>query len=299
MRSTVVHRAQLSLSLFAVALLLENTAALNAAENYRAVAKAAISVTRYEQSVSHLAREVMGGRAVGTPESRKAIEFIASTFELIGLQPAQGNYLQEYDHEYEGVAKAANVIGLLPGNHPDLKNEAVIITAHHDHLGRRKHDGCPNERLGKCIKPGANDNASGVAGLIELAYALHAVKDEIRRTVIFATMDGEECGCTGSNHYVFRDPVHPISRTVYALNIDSIGKGGSLEIYKADTHHSAGENCENDGEVFARKGIPAASLIGDNPDYHLCTDTVAGIDFEKAVSTVRHALDLVLKAVQN
>ena len=299
MKSAVAHRAHLFLSLFAAALLLENIAALNAAENYRAAAKAAISVTRYEQSVTHLASEVMGGRAVGTPESRKAIEFIASTFELIGLQPAQASYLQEYDHKYEGVAKAANVIGLLPGNHPELKNEAVIITAHHDHLGRRKHDGCPNERAGKCIKPGANDNASGVAALFELAYALYAVKDDLKRTVIFATMDGEECGCTGSNHYVFRNPVHPISRTDYALNIDSIGKGGSLEVYEADTGHSAGENCENDGEVFARKGVPAASLIGDNPDYHLCTDTVAGMDFKKAISTAQHALNLVLKAVQN
>lgn len=269
-----------------------------AGQNVKAAARAVISPDRYRQAVTDLSTVSMGGRRVGTPGSLRAIECIRSTFEAIGLQPgaSNGTFLQKYEHRYEGRAKAANVIGVLPGTHPELGKEAVVVTAHHDHLGSSVHDGCPNEPNGKCLKPGANDNATGVAALFELAHALSVAREQVNRTVIFMTTDGEECGCTGSNYYVFKNPVHSLAQTAYVLNIDQIGQGGELVIHEPDKGHSFGENCDVDAEVFARMSVPAESLIGDNSEYHRCTDTVATINFKKAIKTVHRAFDLVWKA---
>jgi Zn-dependent M28 family amino/carboxypeptidase len=105
-----------------------------------------------------------------------------------------------------------NVLAVLPGSDPDLAREAVVLGAHYDHLGQR----------GGQTLPGADDNASGVAGLLEIARAFAAAPQRPKRTLVFAFWTGEEEGRFGSSHFV-RHPRWPLARTVAYLNLDMIG----------------------------------------------------------------------------
>lgn len=108
--------------------------------------------------------------------------------------------------------RALNVLGRLEGSDPVLRREAVLIGAHMDHLGRP----------GGVLHPGADDNASGVAALLEIARAFAASPVRPRRTVLFAFWTGEEEGRFGSGHYV-RHPRWPLAATTAYLNLDMIG----------------------------------------------------------------------------
>jgi aminopeptidase YwaD len=112
-----------------------------------------------------------------------------------------------------------NVIGVLPGSDPKLKGEAIVIGAHYDHLGRGG-EGSLAPREGD-IHHGADDNASGVAGLIELARMLFSQK--LKRTVVFIAFSGEEEGLIGSSYYV-NHPIIPLANTVAMINMDMIGR---------------------------------------------------------------------------
>jgi len=116
---------------------------------------------------------------------------------------------------------AANVIGILEGSDPNLKNEAIVIGAHYDHLGRGG-AGSLAQREGD-VHHGADDNASGTAGVIELARILSATRPKLRRTIVFAAFSGEEEGLLGSNYYV-NHPVVPLANTVAMINMDMIGR---------------------------------------------------------------------------
>ncbi len=114
---------------------------------------------------------------------------------------------------------AANVIGILDGSDPVLKNEAIVIGAHYDHLG---HGGAGSlaPKEGE-VHHGADDNASGTAGVLEMARLLSAERP--RRTVVFIAFSGEEEGLLGSNYYV-NHPVVPIENTIAMINMDMIGR---------------------------------------------------------------------------
>ncbi len=107
---------------------------------------------------------------------------------------------------------ARNVLGVLRGSDPALAGETLVLGAHMDHLGR----------VAGVVHPGADDNASGVAGLLEIARAFAAAPERPRRTVVFAFWTGEEEGKLGSGHYV-RHPRRPLAGTVAYLNFDMIG----------------------------------------------------------------------------
>ncbi len=116
---------------------------------------------------------------------------------------------------------AANVIGILEGSDPNLKNEAIVIGAHYDHLGRGG-AGSLAQREGD-VHHGADDNASGTAGLIELARILSTQRPKPRRTIVFVAFSGEEEGLLGSKYYVDH-PVIPLANTVAMINMDMIGR---------------------------------------------------------------------------
>ena len=259
-----------------------------------------IDPSRYLDTISRLASDEMEGRRVGTPGGWAAIAFMEARFREAGLLPpeALGGYLQLYTHDWHGKTDAANVIGVLPGSNPALEDEVVVVSAHHDGLGRNRDDGCPDGRRGKRIRYGANDNASGMAALVELAFALAARRDEIARTIVFLSIDGEECGCTGVKHYVFKDPVYPLEKTVYVLNIDQIGEGAWLVEHPTDHHAADSEDCMVDGEVFARRGVRATTLVGDNSNYHRPGDVIEKLNMRKALEAVRRAHELVLHAAR-
>jgi hypothetical protein len=119
------------------------------------------------------------------------------------------------DIEWSGETRAVtsrNVLGTIPGTHPVKAAEAIVIGAHMDHLGTR--DGI--------VHPGADDNASGVAGVLEMARAFASSPRRPARTLVFAFWTGEEDGQLGSGHYT-RDPVWPLDRTSVYVNLDMIG----------------------------------------------------------------------------
>ncbi|MDQ2920575.1 MAG: M20/M25/M40 family metallo-hydrolase, partial [Acidobacteriota bacterium] len=116
---------------------------------------------------------------------------------------------------------AANVIGILDGSDPTLKNEVIVIGAHYDHLGRGG-EGSLAPREGE-IHHGADDNASGTAGVLELARLFTEQRPRPRRTIVFIAFSGEEEGLLGSNYYV-NHPIVPLANTVAMINMDMIGR---------------------------------------------------------------------------
>ena len=116
---------------------------------------------------------------------------------------------------------AANVVGILDGSDPTLKNETLVIGAHYDHLGYGR-EGSLAPREGP-IHHGADDNAAGTAGLLELARIFSAQHPRPRRTIVFIAFSAEEEGLLGSNYYV-NHPIVPLANTVAMLNMDMIGR---------------------------------------------------------------------------
>ncbi|MBN1888744.1 MAG: M28 family peptidase [Thermoflexales bacterium] len=116
--------------------------------------------------------------------------------------------------------EARNVLGLLPGTDPQHKDEIVVIGAHYDHMGRDP-DGT--------IYNGANDNASGVAVMLEIARLWQAQGFRPARSVLFAAWDDEEQGLLGSHYYAYNS-IYPLDRTVAMLNLDMVGVGEELII---------------------------------------------------------------------
>jgi hypothetical protein len=167
---------------------------------------------------------------------------------------------------------AANVVGILEGSNPTLKNEAIIIGAHYDHLGRGG-SGSLAPREGE-VHHGADDNASGTAGILELARALTSQRPKPRRTIVFIAFGGEEEGLLGSNYYV-NHPVVPLANTVAMINLDMIGRlknknliiGGvgtapewrpmieSANLWQGMTVTAAGSSDQNGGGAAAH-GVP-------------------------------------------
>ncbi len=117
--------------------------------------------------------------------------------------------------------QTANIIGRLPGSDPELKSQAVLYTAHHDHLGK-KDDAKPGE---DAIHNGARDNASGVAALLAIAEAMTALPRAPRRTILFAAVAGEEAGLLGSQFLAANPPV-PAGRLAADINMDSMNIWG-------------------------------------------------------------------------
>jgi Zn-dependent M28 family amino/carboxypeptidase len=177
--------------------------------------------------------------------------------------------------------QTANVIGKLPGRDPVLGKEAVLYTAHHDHLGMREATK-PGEDV---IYNGARDNASGVAAVLAIARAMKALPQAPRRTILFAAVAGEEQGLLGSAYLGAHPPV-PIGRLAANINIDElgiwgktrdmimIGKGKStldtvVEAIAAaqGRRHIVGDQNPDKGYFYrsdqfnlAKRGVPAAYL---------------------------------------
>ncbi len=186
---------------------------------------------------------------------------------------------------------AQNVLGILRGTDPKLSDEAIVIGAHYDHLGRG------SDAHGR-IYPGADDNASGTAGLMALARAL-VTAGGLPRTVIFAAFAGEEMGLLGSSHYVKQPPV-PLERTVFMLNMDMIGRLRSGRLHVAGVESGAELRAlvkesatglpldlrlrgdpfgPSDHSPFYSRELPVLLLTtGVHADYHKPTDSWEKID---------------------
>jgi uncharacterized protein len=189
--------------------------------------------------------------------------------------------------------RGRNILGVLPGRDPVHRNEVVIVGAHYDHLG---------EAPGGTAWVGANDDASGVAALLEIARAWAAQGYVPRRTVLFAAWDAEEMGLLGSRYYVDH-PRYPLGDTLGMLQLDMVGAGGELLQIDGDSAMAARlraiaeaggldtlvtRDGRSDHVPFWEASIPAGMLIWDTslqagaqPIYHRPSDTVGTIELGK------------------
>ena len=186
-------------------------------------------------------------------------------------------------------ATVNNVLAWLPGQ----TDEYVIIGAHYDHLGRGNFDSLAPSQIGQ-IHPGADDNASGTAGVLELARLLAPQRGQLKRSILFMDFAGEELGLLGSAAWV-KDPTRPLAKAVAMLNMDMIGRikddkvyiGGvgtgstfkaALEQAQKDSpfkiEYSAGGYSSSDHTSFVTRKIPVLFFFsGLHSDYHKPSDT--------------------------
>jgi hypothetical protein len=289
-----------------------------------------------------LAHDSMRGRRTGTPDAARAARLIAQEMLDIGLVAAGDGgsggavnarlnaYLQRVPLVVARTAEGrerlallaggedtvpadsriddANVIGLIPGSDAALRDEAIVVGAHYDHIGV----GAPV--AGDSIRNGADDDASGVVAVLEIARAL-ARGPAPGRTVVFIAFTGEEMGGLGNRHYL-ANPVVPIDRTVAQLQIEMIGRPDSLaggpgrawltgyerssmgDMLReegipivADPRPDQNFFQRSDNYAFALRGIPAHTLSSFNlhGDYHRPSDEVGEVDFEHMTAVIEAA----------
>jgi hypothetical protein len=178
-------------------------------------------------AVRYLADDALEGRRAGSDAERCAGDYLAAEFARIGLEPYgdQGGFFHDVPvhsamnpHEPGGIGR--NVIGILRGSDPVLREEAVVIGAHYDHLGLGGMGSLAPDEHG-AIHNGADDNASGVAAMITAAKRL--IADPPARSVIFIAFSGEELGLLGSARWVAEAPI-PMDRIRAMLNLDMVGR---------------------------------------------------------------------------
>jgi Peptidase family M28/PDZ domain len=257
--------------------------------------------------IRYLSDDRLQGRMTGSSGADTAAAYLARRFEQVGLQPAAGGWFQSFTVAKEApVAQSArvgglvgrNVIGLLPGHDPNLRNEAVIVGAHYDHLGLGGFGSLDPDSTGK-VHNGADDNASGAAMLIQIAARL--AQTPPARTVLFIAFSGEELGLLGSAYYV-RQPVYPLTTTSAMINLDMVGRlrNGRLIVYGTRTakefpalidslnwHAGFDLKAQGDGygpsdqSSFYAAGRPVLHIFTDlHDDYHRTTDDWEKIDPE-------------------
>jgi len=210
--------------------------------------------------------------------------------------------------------KLRNVIGLLPGSDPALKDTYVLITGHYDHVGVRADLPAGEDN----IFNGANDDGSGTVSVMELAAALSRLEPRPRRSIIFMCVFGEEKGLLGSRFYG-RHPVFPIEKTVADVNLEQVGRTDSTEgpqignasltgidfsevgeifmlagektdisVYKHERNSDAFFG-RSDNQALADQGVPAHTICVayEYPDYHGAGDHWDKVDYENMAAVNR------------
>ena len=280
----------------------------------------AVSVKRLSSHINYLASDELGGRGVGSEGIELAAEYIANQFLDYGLLPGgdDGSYFQWFDVAQRrrdpdsATIKTKNVIGILPGAGP-LAHEYVVFGGHYDHLGnvpprrrpRLDNDFDPADAK---IHNGADDNASGTAGVLELAR-IYASRPKPRRSLIFMGFSGEELGLLGSAHFADH-PTVALEDIVAMINMDMIGRldGRAVEVWATGSgkgfgafveKHAAeiknlqvknetGMRFDSDHAPFYAKNIPVLFVFsGLHEDYHRPSDDVDKIDYDGAIGIVQ------------
>ena len=298
----------------------------------------------------YLASDALAGRGSATTDEQKAAEYVAAQLRKYGVQPGvqpgvkPGAESKEADADYiqavvvpldlskvpmeklpppiarrlklvvhEGKLTTRNVLGILPGADPKLKDEVVLLSAHLDHAGTMQEEAVK----GDAIFNGADDDASGVAAVLELARAL-ASGPPPARTVVFAFFGSEELGGFGNRHFLEHPPV-PLEAIVANLEFEMLGRpdpavpphtlwltgwertdlGPELARHGAklvgDPHPAENFFRRSDNYALARKGIVAqtVSSFGLHPDYHQPSDEVARLDLAHMATAIGSMIEPV------
>lgn len=269
--------------------------------------------------VAYLSADLLEGRETGTPGEALAARYIARRFEELGLTPgADSTWFQPFDFRLSANPHAAagegeprtgrNVVGLLDNG----AERTVVIGAHYDHLG---YGGFGSRQPGEAlIHNGADDNASGVAALFEIARQLKA-SDVRQHNYLFIAFSGEEMGLYGSKHFV-QNPTLPLNQVGYMINLDMVGRLGeerrlavngtgtspawdaALETAAAATSltvtkHESGLG-PSDHASFYLEDIPVLHLFtGQHADYHKPGDDSHLIEYEGLFDVASFAVDVI------
>ena len=254
--------------------------------------------------MEYLAAPAREGRDVGSQGSAAASQFIAARYRSLGLeggfdedcsapQSCRSTFFQSFDAEGK---PARNVVATLLGTDSALARQYVLVGAHYDHLGVSP--AFSNDpQLGVAVRPGADDNASGTAAVLELARRLAA--RPTARSILFVNFDAEELGMLGSELFV-RYPPAELESIVLMLNLDMVGRlrrhdllidgSGASEamramadsVAKSKAVHSVrwrGSVGRSDHATFTAMHVPSIMLTsGEHTDYHRVSDVAARID---------------------
>ncbi len=274
-----------------------------------AAAAAGEAQVRGLDHIRFLSADSLEGRLVGSDGNRKARDYIVGIYRSLGLSMYEDTYVEPFEFQIdEETRQGSNVVGFVEGT--EQPDRFIVVTAHFDHLGVR----------GGEIYNGADDNASGTAGLLMLAE--HFSANPPRHSLIFAAVDGEEGGLRGARHFVSEPPV-PLTDMTLNVNLDMISHNDSV-LYVAGGYHTealrpvldevasasaitlrqghdspdlpAGDDwtMASDHGPFHSAGIPFVYFgVEDHPDYHQASDTFETINqqfFLDAVETVKQAI---------
>ena len=259
---------------------------------------------RLEGHVYYFASDSLRGRAAGSPDAAKAAAYIVKEYQSMGLKPFYDDWYMPFSR---GGNNYKNVVAVLEGTDPALKDQYIVLGAHYDHLGVKD---------GK-IYNGADDNASGSASLIEIARALCAHRDELKRTVVIAAFDAEELGLYGSEALAKRmiDQDHLDVRLM--MSVDMVGwykahnrltlwgvatiKDGK-QILQSEKLNLRFKNFEwspftaTDTEGFAKHQIPTLSAdTGLSSPYHKPEDDADLIDYDGLDKITDYLSDISVK----
>lgn len=278
---------------------------------------AAALASALEPSVSWPGEERSGAGPFGMPRLQVRAASLARVLQAAGVDPERlGRTGRMQLTEVPGVTltltqrvrttptSAPNVVGILEGSDPTLKDEYVVFSGHMDHVGI----GTPDEN-GDSIFNGADDDASGTVAVMEVAEAMASLSPAPRRSVIFVVVSGEEKGLWGSQYYA-DNPSVPIQQMVANFNADMVGRNWPDTIVAIGKEHSdLGVTMNRVNEAhpelrmtaiddiwpeerfyfrsdhyhFARKGVPILFFFnGTHPDYHGRDDEPDRVDSEKA-----------------
>ncbi|MFM7107930.1 MAG: M20/M25/M40 family metallo-hydrolase [Planctomycetaceae bacterium] len=280
-------------------------------------AHAGIRAADAGRHVGVLADDSFEGREGGTRGGRAAAAYIVEQLEKLELRPAGDGGTW-----YQSFGSLRNVLALVPGGDPALARELVVVGAHYDHVGYGKED----TSFGPVglIHNGADDNASGVAGLLEVAEALARLAPRSRRPILVAFWDGEEQGLLGSRHFLRVRPA-PVADAsiVFSVNMDMIGRlrGRRLEVYgtrtaaglraavtraNSDPANAAGLTLafmwkiedDSDHYPFILAGIPTVMFhTGLHDEYHRPSDDAHLVNLDGIEPVARLALGVVRSVV--
>jgi len=277
---------------------------------------------RVGEDIQYLASDDLAGRLIGSAGADSAAAWIARRMEQAGLSRAPGmsSWYQSFIIAHDAPAargtplagaRGRNVIGVLKGRDPALATEYVVVGAHYDHLGTGIAGSLDPDSVG-VPHNGADDNASGVAALLEIARRLALTRPA--RSVLFVAFSGEEEGLLGSAYYVKSPPV-PNDSVVAMLNFDMVGrlKDDKLVIYGVETarqwrglidslNTTAGFALTLQGDGYGPSDHTSFTLVkrpvlhfftGTHADYHRTTDDADKINLEGITRVAALAADIV------
>ena len=274
------------------------------------------------EDIAFLADPAREGRGVGSPGSAAASRFIVARYRALGLEGAfdedcatpqrcRSTFIQTFDVD---GAPARNVVAMLRGTDSALAGQFVLVGAHYDHLGLSPMFS-NDPKLGVAVRPGADDNASGTAAVLELAqrFAAHPAA----RSILFVNFDAEEPGMLGSELFV-RYPPTELDSIVLMLNLDMVGRlrrrdllidgSGASEVLRAMADSVArakavravrwsGSVGRSDHATFAAVHVPTIMLTsGEHTDYHRVSDVAARIDTQGVLRIVGVAEGIIRAA---